>query len=113
MDARFFSPHEVNNQTRDYSFTVTLLDNNTWKEQDVTSQKKSGVSMSGGGLSFGSSKNTFKGKTNQKSFSLGAGQNNQTGEAGIVSFKFDTSAVKLPIRNYLTSCGWKPAGMFS
>ena len=109
MDARFYSPHEVNDETRQYKFTVTLSDNHTWKEQDVTAQKKAGISVNGGKIGFGSSSSSFKGKTTQKSFTMGAGQNNQTGEAGIIAFKFDTNAVKIPIRNYLTSCGWSRA----
>ena len=112
MDAAFFAPHEVSNEVRDYTFTVTLDNKGKWKEIDKTEQKSSGVRMSGGGLSFGSSTSTFKGKTSQKSFSFGTGVNNQTGEAGLVGFKFDTSAVKQPIRGYLTSCGWKKAGLF-
>lgn len=108
MDGRFFSPHEVTNVTRDYTFTVSLLDNYTWKEIDTTTNKKSGINMSGGKIGFGSSSNTFKGKTSQKSFSAGIGQNN-TGEVGIVTFKFDTNAVKQPIRSYLSSCGWRKA----
>ena len=111
MDATFFAPHEVNNETRDFKFTATLSDNRTWKEVDVTEKKSSGIKMSGGKIGFGSSSSTFKGKTNQKSFTLGAGKNNETGEVGLVAFKFDTTAVKQPVREYLISCGWKKAGM--
>ena len=107
MDATFFAPHEVTDDTRQYTFTVTLSENGKWKELDVTENKSSGVKMSGGKLSFGSSSNSFKGKTNQKSFNLGMGQNNQTGQAGLIGFKFDTTMVKQPIRDYLTSQGWK------
>ena len=112
MDATFFSPHEVTDETRRYTFTVTLSENGKWKEIDVTENKSSGVKMSGGKIGFGSSSSTFKGKTNQKSFSLGMGQNNRTGQAGIIGFKFDTTSVKQPIRDYLASQGWKKGGMF-
>ena len=112
MDATFFAPHEINDETRQFTFIVTLTDQRTWKELDKTENKSSGVKMSGGKLSFGSSSNSFTGKTNQKSYSFGAGKNNQTGEAGIIGFKFNTTDVKQPVRDYLTSCGWKKAGMF-
>ena len=112
MDALFFSPHEVNNETRQYAFTVTLTNKGTWKEHDHTENKSSGVSFSGGKLSFGGSSSKFSGKTSQKSFNFGVGMNNQTGEAGFVGFKFDTEAVKQPIREFLKSCGWKKAGLF-
>ena len=68
--------------------------------------------MSGGKLSFGSSSSSFRGKTNQKSFQFGVGKNNQTGKTGIVGFKFNTNDVKQSVRDYLTSCGWKSAGLF-
>ena len=107
MDATFFAPHEVTDETRSFTFTVTLSENGKWKELDVTEKKSSGIKMSGGSIGFGSSSSTFKGKTNQKSFSLGVGKNNQTGQTGLIGFKFDTTSVKQPIRDYLTSQGWR------
>ena len=113
MDATFFAPHEVTAETRDYTFTATLSDNKTWRELDRSEdKKKAGVSMSGGKLGLGTSSNTFIGKQNKKSFELGVGQNNQTGQAGLVGFKFNTTQVKEPIRAYLISRGWKKAGLF-
>ena len=112
MDATFFSPHEVNDATRSFTFTATLGDKGKWKEIDKTESQSSKVNMGGGKLSFGMSSSTFVGKTNQKSFTFGAGKNNQTGETGFISTKFDTTAVKKPIRDYLTACGWKKAGLF-
>ena len=38
------------------------------------------------------------------------GKNNQTGEARLIGFKFDTATVKKSIRDYLKNCGWKKAG---
>jgi len=112
MDAAFFAPHEVNNETRDYSFTVTLTDKGKWKEVDKTVQKSSGISMNGGNIKIGGSSQKFIGKTSQKSISFGTGINKQTGQAGIVVSKFDTSLVKNAVRAYLTNCGWKKAGLF-
>ena len=112
MDATFFAPHEVSNETKEFTFTVTLSDKGTWKELDKTENKATNVKMGGGKAGFGSSSSTFKGKTNQKSFQFGVGKNNQTGDAGVIGIKFDTTKVKQPIRDYLTSCGWKKAGLF-
>jgi len=112
MDATFFSPQEINEEIKAFTFIVTLSDNGKWKELDKTENKSSGVSVSGGKIGFGSSSSTFSGKTSQKSFTLGAGKNNQTGEVGLISFKFDTSSVKQPLRDYLASHGWKKAGLF-
>ena len=107
MDATFFAPHEVTDQTRQYTFTVTLGNNGKWKEIDKTEEKSTGMKMSGGTMSFGSSSSSFSGKSNRKSFEFGAGKNNQTGQVGLIGFKFDTTLVKQPIRDYLTSCGWR------
>ena len=112
MDAVFFAPQNVSNEIREFTFTVTLSSKGTWKELDKTENKSGGVKMSGGKLSFGSSSNTFKGKTNQKSIKFGVGRDNQTGETGVVGFSFDTTTVKQPVRDYLTACGWKKAGLF-
>lgn len=112
MDATFFAPHEINDETKQFTFTVTLSDNRTWKELDKTENKSSGVKMNGGKLSFGGSSSTFIGKTNQKSIQFGAGRDNRTGQVGLVGFKFNTTDVKQPIRDYLTACGWKKSGMF-
>ena len=108
MDATFFSPQDVTAEVRDYTFTVTLSDKGTWRELDRSKAK----SLGGGASGFGGSASTFIGKQNMKSFEFGLGKNNQTGEAGLISFKFDTTAVKQPIRAYLTACGWKKAGLF-
>ena len=112
MDATFFAPNEVADETRAFTFTITLDNKGKWKELDKTVDLSAGAKMSGGKFSFGRSSSTFTGKTNQKSFQFGAGKNNQTGEAGTIGFKFDTAKVKEPIRDYLAKCGWKKAGLF-
>ena len=111
MDATFFSPSQVTNKTKAYTFTVTLKDNGKWKELDKTQSTSSGAGMRSGRTGFGST-STFIGKTSQKSISFGIGKNNQTGETGVIGFKFDTTKVKQPIREYLTKYGWKKAGLF-
>ena len=112
MDASFFGPGQATNEVKSYTFTATLNDAGKWKEKDKTTEKKAGLKMSGGKLSFGSSSGKFSGKTMQKSIHFGVGKNNQTGETGILAFNFDTSKVKKPVREYLVSCGWKKAGLF-
>jgi len=112
MDATFFSPREINDETRNYSFTVRLDDKGKWHELDEVKNKSSNVKLSGGNIGFGTSTSSFKGKTTQKSFEFGLGSNNQTGEVGFVGFKFDTNLVKKSVRDYLTYCGWKKAGLF-
>ena len=112
MDATFFAPDNVSKEVREYTFTVKLNDKGKWKEVDKTVNKSTGINVGGGKIGFGSSSSTFVGKTSQKSIQFGVGKNNQTGQAGIVGFKFETSAIKGPIRDYLKACGWTKAGLF-
>ena len=112
MDATFFSPAQVTSEVKAFEFKITLKDNGKYKELDKTENKSSGMSMSGGKMSFGSSSSSFVGKTNTKSIQFGVGKNNQTGEAGIIGFKFNTTDVKKPVRDYLAACGYKKAGLF-
>ncbi|AXE39122.1 hypothetical protein [Acidipropionibacterium virtanenii] len=112
MDARFFSPQQVNDEVRQYTFTATLTDRGTWKESDKKKSASANVRFEGGKVSFGKSTSGFRGKTTEKSFEFGVGKNRQTGEVGAMGFAFDTSAVKRPVRDYLSACGWKKAGLF-
>ena len=70
------------------------------------------LKKNGGKLTLGSSSSTFVSKTNQKSFQLAIGKNNRTGESGVIGIRFETTMVKRPVREYLTRCGWKKAGLF-
>ena len=97
---------------KDYSFTARLDDKGKWHEIDTDEVKGPSVKMSGNTLSFGASKSSFKGKTTQKSFEFGPKKNAQTGQVEFGATTFDTNLVKKPIRDYLTSCGWKKAGLF-
>jgi len=114
MDANFISLHEVTDEVREYSFTATLDDKGKWKELDKTSEKAKAVTanVKDGKIGFGTSKDTFAGKKTQKSFQVGIGKDKTDGSLGVVVAKLDTTLVKEPIRAYLTSCGWKKAGMF-
>lgn len=110
MDARFFSLGEVTDEEKEYKFIVTLKDNGKWKEIDKTQEKTSNIDIKDGKISFGTS--AFAGNSVQKNITIGIGKNKDTGETGIVKFKFDTKIIKEPIRQYLKECGWKKAGLF-
>ena len=112
MDATFFSPTAATEEIRLFTFTATLTDKGTWKELDKSEKKSGGLSMGGGKVGFGGSSSTFVGKTAQKSISFTIGKDSQTGKMGVVKSSFDTAEIKKPIRDYLTGCGWKKAGLF-
>lgn len=110
MDASFFSIGEVSNEEKSYKFIVTLKNNGKWKESEQTEEKSSNVNFRDGKTSIG--KSMFIGNSVQKSFTIGLGQNKESGENGIVKFKYDGKAMKEAIRKYLISQGWKKAGLF-
>ena len=109
MDAVFFAPHEVDDKVKAYTFTVTLDKKGKYHELDQIEQKTKNVSVSGGTISFGGSMNKFAGKATQKSFEFGVGKDRQADQIGLIGFKFDTSLVKQPIREFLAANGWKKA----
>lgn len=110
MDARFFAPNEITNEVKEYKFVVTLNDKGKWTEKDYTSSQSSNVDLGAKKISFGTS--NFSGHTSGKGFAIGLGQNNDSGETGLLKFKYDTSLVKNSVRDYLTSCGYKKKGLF-
>jgi len=112
MDAVFFAPHEITEEVRSYTFTVTLIGEGKFKEHDSTEDTSKGISMSGGTIGVGASSNKFSGKKSQKSFQMGIGKDNESGKFGIISFKYDTTQVKNQIRSYMEANGWKKAGLF-
>ena len=112
MDATFFGVGVIDEEIKDFKYTITLNDKGKYKEVDNKEEKSTNVSMQGGKLSFGTSNSSFKGKTVGKSVNIGFGRDNKTGEIGIIKNKFDTATIKKPIRDYLEKCGWKKAGLF-
>ena len=111
MDALWFAPHEITDDVKSYSFTVSLSDKGTYKELDTTEDKARTITMDSGKIGFGTSKEVFKGKQNRKSIEFGIGRNNTTGGMGIIGFKYNTTLVKDQIRGYLDANGWKKAGL--
>ena len=95
MDATFFSPNEITNEVKEYSYIVTLTDKGKWTEKDITSEKEQNINVGEG-----------------KSITIGFGKNNDSNESGIVKFKYDTSIIKNEIKNYLQECGYKKKGLF-
>lgn len=91
---RMDAPNEVNNEIKQFTFTVTLTDKGTWKELDKRFDQH------------------VHRQDQPEIHFIGLRQNNQTGEVGVVSFKFNTTSVKQPIRDYLGNCGWKKAALF-
>lgn len=110
MDARFFSPTDINDQTREFYFKVTLNNKGKYRETDYIKDNDKGIDFGSGNASVGAS--WFKGKSWSKRVTIGFGEDKSTGEAGIIKFKFDTNVIKEPIRKYLTECGYKKAGLF-
>jgi hypothetical protein len=109
MDSTFFSSGSVTNQVRTYSYTVTLNDDGTYKEQDRMEQNTSGLNSSEG---FSSDKRTSVGNTNMHVRTQRWGIDNATGQPGWINIDFSTNDVKEPLRAFLAERGWTKAKGF-
>lgn len=112
MDATFFSAKEVDNEIKSYKCIISFGKDGKYKETDYTSTKSNYVKYQDGKLKIGHSESAFKGKVMQKSFNMGVGKDNKTGNVGIITHKFSTSIIKKAIKEYMEECGWKKAGLF-
>ncbi|MDL2218279.1 hypothetical protein LJC27_06435 [Christensenellaceae bacterium OttesenSCG-928-M15] len=87
--------------TKDFTFTLTLNDKGKWKERELLGE----TSRQGRSMTLG--------KTSQKSIEFSIGKKKDGEKVGINEISsMDTGTIKRAIRDYLTSCGWKKAGLF-
>ena len=103
--AKSLYPKEFTTIDKKYSITVDFDEKKgTYKYKDR--EKSSGMTVNGGGLSFGSS--GFSGKTNKKEFSFELGGINKTDEgiSPVLAWSFDTSRIKTPLFAFLEKNGW-------
>ncbi|MCU1416350.1 MAG: Ca2+/Na+ antiporter [Schumannella sp.] len=104
--AKSLYPKEFKTIDKKFSVTVELDEKKgTYKSKDRA--KSSGVSVNGGGISFGS--NSFSGKTSGKEFSFELGGVNKTddGISPVLAWSFDTARIKDPLFAFLEQHGWK------
>ena len=103
--AKSLYPDEFKTIDKKYSITVDFDEKKgTYKYKDR--EKSSGMSVNGGGLSFGTS--GFSGKENKKEFSFEFGGINKTDEgvSPVLAWSFDTSRIKTPLFDFLEKNGW-------
>jgi len=103
--AKSLYPKEFKTIDKKYSITVDFDEKKgTYKYKDR--EKSSGMTVNGGGLSFGTS--GFSGKTNKKEFSFELGGINKTDEgiSPVLAWSFDTSRIKTPLFAFLDKNGW-------
>ena len=103
--AKSLYPKEFKTIDKKYSITVEFDEKKgTYKYKDR--EKTSGMSVTGGGLSFGTS--GFSGKENKKEFSFEFGGVNKTdaGISPVLAWSFDTSKIKTPLFAFLEQNGW-------
>jgi len=114
VSAKSLYPKEFKTIDKKFSITVELDEKKgTWKAKEKS--KESGGSVSGGGISFGTSSNTFSGKSTNKSFGFELGGINKTkdGVSPILSWSFDSAKIKGPLFDLLEANGWtKKKGLF-
>jgi hypothetical protein len=110
--AKSLYPTEFKTIDKKFSVTVEFDEKKgTWKSKDRA--KSSGMTVNGGGVSFGT--DSFSGKKNEKSFSFELGGVNKTkdGISPVLAWSFDTSKIKQPLFAFLEANGWaKKKGLF-
>ncbi|MDR0847663.1 MAG: hypothetical protein LBN10_01240 [Propionibacteriaceae bacterium] len=109
MDARFFAPGSVTAAERDFTYSVTLKNNGKYTASETHAATDAKVGL--GGVSLG--KSGFKGHSSGKSFQLGIGQDQQSGQTGVLIYRFDPQPVKDVLKGYLAFHGWEPAGVLT
>lgn len=79
----------------------------TWKPKEKSSE--SGAKVSGGGISFGGSSNSFSGKSSNKEFgfTLGGAHKTKDGISAVLAYSFDSDKIKKPLFDFLETNGWK------
>jgi len=112
QDQTLFSPQSVTAEIQQFQFIVELHPDGKFKEHTVEASQQMEASIDGGGIHFGGSTSKFVGNSAGKSFSIGLGHDNQTGQTGVVTTNFDSNWIKEPLRAYLAAQGWKKAGLF-
>ncbi len=103
--AKSLYPKEFKTIDKKYSITVDFDEKKgTYKYKDR--EKSSGMTVNGGGVSFGTS--GFSGKTSKKEFSFELGGINKTDEgiSPVLAWSFDTSRIKTPLFAFLEKNGW-------
>jgi hypothetical protein len=88
-----------------------LLDDSTQeaKYNEEITEASSNLNVGSGGMSFGTSKSFFKGKTfGQKEFNKTWAIKKDTGTPGkVVDYSFDVGKIRRPIENLLSQNKWK------
>lgn len=99
-----------------YELRVTLDPaESTWAFDETETRSESRIrSTGGGGFSIGTSKSTFSGRENRKSFSIGLGSAARTTDrqgshdGNVYGYSFTTDEIKQPLIAALEQGGWQP-----
>ena len=105
MDAVLFSSDSVTDEMKEFKFIAKLNDDGTWSETDESKSVKKSVGSGGMSMSYSG----FKGKQISFNKTIAIGKNKEDGSVGVVKFQFNSEEFKKPVREYLTSCGFKKA----
>ena len=116
LDATWAASLAAGNVDKEFKLVVTLNEaDHTFATQDSKSENQTKVSFnpSRGGLSFGKSGSSFKGKAFGKGFGFGVGKanlpQNETAVGGpTYQYQFDTEQIKKALNDFLAQRGWQP-----
>jgi len=103
MDATFFSPDAITAEMQEFEYRVRIFSNGKYTELDKSVSTKKSAGHGGVGMN----KSVFVGKQISFNKTVGVGQDNTTGEVGIIHNTFYSEEYKAPVRNLLQAAEYK------
>lgn len=104
-DGNYFDIGKVTKELQEFKYTVKLLDNETYIENDSSYSNVENVNFLNQTAS--SSSEGFSGKQYRKHVEFTFGKDKETGKIGIQKYSFNTDEIHKPIREFLEKNGYK------
>ncbi len=103
QNATYFNGMGLTHASRVYRHIVKIFPDGKWMATDVTVNNDSCVGL--GGIRI--SESAFSGKQWSYQAEKVLGHDNQTGQNGILTYKFNTADIQVPVKEYFNSLGFK------
>lgn len=103
QDVTYFNGRGLTKEARTYRCVVKVFPNRTFYMIDVNTDNVDKIGLGGVKISRGA----FAGRSWSYHFEVVLGQDNKTGETGLLTYRFKSSEIQKPVKNYFKSLGLK------
>ena len=103
QNSTYFNGRGVSHVARVYRHVVKVFPNGKFMTIDVNTTDESSIGLG----SIGISQESFAGKSWNYHYEKELGYDNATGETGILTYRFSTSDIQVPVRKYFENLGLK------